>query len=69
MKFYEVVMELISGTRKIGKTSMRLAAKSRFEAAIQAEKLTDADYGESVYSHALKVERISSFEYGHRLAA
>ena len=69
MKLFEVFLELINGGRKIGRTSIQVQAKSPFTAATQAEKLIDSQYGEAVYSHALKVNPISHAEYRFSIAA
>jgi hypothetical protein len=69
MKFFEVFLELINGDRTIGRTSVQVQSKSPFNAASQAERLVDSQYGEAVYSHALKVTPISHTEYRFSIAA
>ena len=69
MKLFEVFLELNNGNRKIGRTSIKVQAKSPFTAAIQAEKLIDSQYGETVYSHTLKVNPVSYAEYRFSIAA
>ena len=69
MKFFEVFLELINGDRSIGRTSIQVQAKSQFTAASQAERLVDSQYGDAVYSHALKVNPLSHAEYRFSIAA
>lgn len=67
MKTFEVFLELINGNRRVGRTSVEVQAESPFSAAIKAEKLIDSIYDDQIYSHTLKVNRISCAEY--RLSA
>ena len=69
MKLFEVFLELINGNRKIGRTSIQIQAQSSFTAALQAERLVDSQYGDSVYSHTLKVNPVNQAEYRFSIAA
>lgn len=55
MNFYEVILGIANGSRKIGKVIVPVQAKSRFEAALAAEEAVEDLYGENVYGHSLKV--------------
>lgn len=69
MKTFEVFLELINGNRRVGRTSVEVQAESPFSAAIKAEKLIDSIYDDQIYSHTLKVNRISCAEYRLSVAA
>lgn len=69
MSFYEIYLELLSGSKRIGKTCIQLQSKSRFQAALLAERIINGRYGENVYCRTLKVSSITEDEFLYQLAA
>ncbi len=63
MNFYEVILGVISQGREIGRVCVLVAAASPFTAAVQAEQVTDKEYGSETYSHVVKVNEISEDEF------
>jgi len=63
MKYYEVLLRIMLGTRVIGRQSVSLRARSPFRAAIEAESMLETAFGQEAYCIAFKVTRITKDEY------
>jgi len=71
MRYFEVFLELINHGKTVGRTCIQLESSSQFSAAMEAETIVNGRYGDSIYSHAVKVTPISvdEFIFGSCMAA
>lgn len=69
MTFYEIYLELRSGAKRIGMTSLQVKSSSPFIAAREAETTVNRQYGHGISSRTLRVNPISEAEYLYQMAA
>ncbi|HBC87042.1 MAG TPA: hypothetical protein DCZ94_08820 [Lentisphaeria bacterium] len=68
MKPFEVILEITSRGRRIGRTCVHLMADSVSTAAVKAEAAVEKDYANTV-SHTVKVNPLTMDEYTFITAA